>query len=631
MTHLPILLLLLAPLAASSNALTTNDISPLSSTQSNCSLISTQPTTLQCQYAKDNCNNNGAGIINYYTLYYCDLAPFHGFALIPLLVSLMYMFVSLGITALEFLCPNLHTISKSFLKIPDNLAGLTILAFGNSAPDIFGTYEAIKAGAVHLALAELIGASLFISTCVIGCIGIVQPFEIPKSLLKRDLPVYCLIFILIFVSVMMGRLTMLISLVLIGVYVCYVTVAIYSHKRQQVRVNAILRDRRSRGEFGDAGDDGEEVPIDEVYLDGVSQLPTIDDVNLGEGGIADSTTSSTGTFGLRKLIEDLSVHSNLGGSIQLDTERQLMSSVEGEAQEEILSRDPTPLDQFINTFCPQLINFKELPTSAKLKQVLLLPVSLLLKLSTTVRHHQSMLTIEQDYKANTAHNTFNYTQEKLQLTIQTGVGTFILFLINSHISWIWKIMLYSIISVGLAHAIHQLYPSPSSSHFPQRMTAINYFTSIFGLVISISWISLIAAEIINILQVVSTAYNLSDDVLGITLFALGNSVGDLITNYTIAKMGYPIMAFAACFGSPLMALCSFGFSGLITGDGSHTLTFTPTLVIGILAWFFNIGTFCHFIGRNEWKLDKQVGIVLIVNWLLTCLLCLLNEFFRHNL
>ena len=53
--------------------------------------------------------------------------------------------------------------------------------------------------------------------------------------------------------------------------------------------------------------------------------------------------------------------------------------------------------------------------------------------------------------------------------------------------------------------------------------------------------------------------SLSEDILGLTIFALGNSIGDFISNYTIVIK--PIMAFTACFGGPLLAICSSGLSG----------------------------------------------------------------------
>ena len=46
------------------------------------------------------------------------------------------MFLSLGITADGFFVPALTHISANF-RLSDNVAGVTLVAFGNGAPDIF--------------------------------------------------------------------------------------------------------------------------------------------------------------------------------------------------------------------------------------------------------------------------------------------------------------------------------------------------------------------------------------------------------------------------------------------------------------------------------------------------------------
>lgn len=52
-------------------------------------------------------------------------------------------------------------------------------------------------------------------------------------------------------------------------------------------------------------------------------------------------------------------------------------------------------------------------------------------------------------------------------------------------------------------------------------------------------------------------FELSNEILGITFLAWGNSMGDLIVNPAIAKQGFAQMAIAACFGGPLLSiLCS---------------------------------------------------------------------------
>ncbi|KAI5954401.1 hypothetical protein KGF54_002176 [Candida jiufengensis] len=525
----------------------------------NCSQVNNQ--TNQCQFIKDNCQNES--LINYYELFYCTQST-----IIPFLLCLALFFMALGMTASEYLCPNLHTISKSFLKIPDNLAGLTILAFGNSAPDIFSTYEAMKMRETNLALAELIGASFFVSTCVIGCIGIIKPFEVPQYLFGKDVLMYILVYAIITYALLSRSLNWIACTVLISLYSIYVSIAIIGHYRKKSRMAAILRDRRSRGIF--------ENLEDEIYHDETSHLPTIEDIEFHHDYEIES-----GTYGINKLIKDLSSHSNLVGPIQLETN-----------EAEFNDNDS---NKFLKVFCPQLLEETSIPR--KIILLILLPISILLKLTVPVAEEIDKL-----------------------LIAQTFLGTNI-FIFSFNLSWTLKII-FAALSVPFTFIIYKLNRL--------KPDAINYFKTIFGTIISITYISLIATEIISILRVISTVYNLSDDLLGITLFALGNSIGDFITNYTMAKLGFPIMAFAACFGGPLLALCSFGFSGIIVG-GSHILDLSSILFVGVIAIFWNMIVLCILIPKNDWKLDERIGKILIINWLVTCMICIFIEFLKYKL
>jgi len=46
---------------------------------------------------------------------------------------------------------------------------------------------------------------------------------------------------------------------------------------------------------------------------------------------------------------------------------------------------------------------------------------------------------------------------------------------------------------------------------------------------------------------------ISDSIMGLSFFAMGNSLGDLITNVSIARMGFSKMAIGACLGTPLLS------------------------------------------------------------------------------
>lgn len=63
-----------------------------------------------------------------------------------------------------------------------------------------------------------------------------------------------------------------------------------------------------------------------------------------------------------------------------------------------------------------------------------------------------------------------------------------------------------------------------------------------GFIISIAWISTIAGEVVGVLKTFGVILGISEALLGLTIFAAGNSVGDLVADITVARLGYPVMA-----------------------------------------------------------------------------------------
>lgn len=76
----------------------------------------------------------------------------------------------------------------------------------------------------------------------------------------------------------------------------------------------------------------------------------------------------------------------------------------------------------------------------------------------------------------------------------------------------------------------------------QRKPKYHYFLCFMGFIISIAWISTIAEEVVGVLKTFGVVMNISEALLGLTIFAAGNSVGDLIADITVARLGYPVMA-----------------------------------------------------------------------------------------
>ncbi|ODQ65888.1 hypothetical protein NADFUDRAFT_82824, partial [Nadsonia fulvescens var. elongata DSM 6958] len=152
------------------------------------------------------------------------------------------------------------------------------------------------------------------------------------------------------------------------------------------------------------------------------------------------------------------------------------------------------------------------------------------------------------------------------------------------------------------------------------------YLSVLGFLISIAWISTIANEVVGILKFFGIIFGVSDAILGLTIFAIGNSLGDLVANVTVASMGFPMMALSACFGGPLLnILVGIGVSALtvlmkdggktpFTDGGVYTIDFSPTLLISGMTLLGSLLILFVFVPINNWKMTREIGISTILLW-----------------
>eukprot|EP00959_Pyramimonas_sp_CCMP1952_P288454 6032031-Pyramimonas_sp.AAC.1 len=56
---------------------------------------------------------------------------------------------------------------------------------------------------------------------------------------------------------------------------------------------------------------------------------------------------------------------------------------------------------------------------------------------------------------------------------------------------------------------------------------------------SILWISAFASELLGCLSALGVIMGISPSILGVTVLAWGNSVGDLVADVVVAKSGHP--------------------------------------------------------------------------------------------
>ncbi|KAF9922728.1 hypothetical protein FBU30_007149 [Linnemannia zychae] len=136
-----------------------------------------------------------------------------------------------------------------------------------------------------------------------------------------------------------------------------------------------------------------------------------------------------------------------------------------------------------------------------------------------------------------------------------------------------------------------------------------------GFMVAITWIFLVANEVVGVLQAFGMIFGVSDAILGLTIFAMGNSLGDLVANITIARMGFPRMAFSACFGGPLLnMLLGVGLSGtymtLKTGT-SIPLQVSPTLIVSIVGVLITLLAAMVVVPQNGYIMSRSWGWFLV--------------------
>lgn len=162
---------------------------------------------------------------------------------IGLLLWLLFLFSTLGISASDFFTPNLATIAQ-LLGMDENVAGVTFLAFGNGSPDVFSTFSAMRADSGSLAIGELLGAASFIVSCVVGSMCIIKPFKVNRGPFLRDVGFFTVAVGLLLVILWDGLIRPWEAGIMVALYLIYVGVVVvgtwWDKRRQRRQANEAM-------------------------------------------------------------------------------------------------------------------------------------------------------------------------------------------------------------------------------------------------------------------------------------------------------------------------------------------------------------------------------------------------------
>ena len=74
------------------------------------------------------------------------------------------------------------------MRVPEIVIGLTIVAAGTSAPELFVSLMSALKGTPDLAVGNVIGSNIFNTLLIVGCSAAVAPIAVAPNTVKKDIP-----------------------------------------------------------------------------------------------------------------------------------------------------------------------------------------------------------------------------------------------------------------------------------------------------------------------------------------------------------------------------------------------------------------------------------------------------------
>ncbi|MED6170925.1 hypothetical protein PIB30_035796 [Stylosanthes scabra] len=144
-----------------------------------------------------------------------------------------------------------------------------------------------------------------------------------------------------------------------------------------------------------------------------------------------------------------------------------------------------------------------------------------------------------------------------------------------------------------------------------------------GFVMSVTWTYIIAEELVSLLVSIGNIIGVSPSILGLTVLAWGNSLGDLIANGAMAMNGGPDgaqMAISGCYAGPMFnTLMGLGLPLVLSALNDYpdpyvipkdtSLYQTILFLMGGVLWALVI------LPKKNMKLDKSLGVGLLTIYL----------------
>jgi Ca2+/Na+ antiporter len=200
-----------------------------------CESVAKEPALVRCEMARVYCaDDSGRSMVNYLVLHYCGMGGAKWVSVPVLVAVLILAFYILAETAESYFSPVVRRLVE-ILGLTPSMGGVTLLALGNGAPDIFASLAAIGGDNSRIGFGAILSAGTFVSAFVVGSVALAAaPFAVQPMPFIRDVSFYLGAVCLLFIIYLKGEIVFWQAVGMVSFYVVFVIVVLCTDKKKEV-------------------------------------------------------------------------------------------------------------------------------------------------------------------------------------------------------------------------------------------------------------------------------------------------------------------------------------------------------------------------------------------------------------